>query len=130
MLLVGRRHAAARGIVATREQSHEIRVVAKNMTYYVGRRPPTRIRRCGLVPGEQVRVTFRNDDRACCTTSAFPRWVSAPAVVEFGTEKRSFTFKVPDNCLDRYLHLHAAFGDDVREDHLREVKWQRPVLFS
>ena len=22
------------------------------------------------------------------------------------------------------LHLHAAFGDDVREDHLREVKWQ------
>ena len=85
-------------IVATREQTHEIRVVAKNMTYYADGtddpNPPIR-----LVPGEQVRVTFRNEDRGMLHDFGIPAFGVGTGVIEFGTEK-SFVFKVPDTASD------------------------------
>ena len=81
-------------IVDTREQVHEIRVVAKNMTYYADGaaepNPPIL-----LVPGEQVRVTFRNDDRGMSHDFGIPGFGVGSGLVEYGTEK-SFVFKVPD----------------------------------
>ena len=81
-------------IVDTREQVHEIRLVAKNMTYYADGtddpNPPIR-----LVPGEQVRVTFRNEDRGMLHDFGIPAFGVGTGVIEFGTEK-SFVFKVPE----------------------------------
>jgi hypothetical protein len=82
-------------IVNTREQVHEIRLVAKNMTYYAdGSEDPNPTLR--LVPGEQVRVTIRNDDRGMSHDFGIPAFRVGTGIVEFGTEK-SVTFKVPDN---------------------------------
>ena len=82
-------------IVNTREQVHEIRLVAKNMTYYAdGSEDPNPTLR--LVPGEQVRVTIRNDDRGMSHDFGIPAFRVGTSIVEFGTEK-SVTFKVPDN---------------------------------
>jgi hypothetical protein len=82
-------------IVATREQTHEIRVVAKNMTYYADGttdpNPPIR-----LIPGEQVRLTFRNEDRGMLHDFGIPAFGVGTGVIEFGTEK-SIVFKVPDS---------------------------------
>lgn len=82
-------------IVATRERVHQIRLVAKNMTYYADgagdANPPIR-----LVPGEQVRITFRNDDRGMSHDFGIPAFGVGTGVVEFGTEK-SVTFTVPGN---------------------------------
>ena len=92
------------------------------MTYYADGtddpNPPIR-----LVPGEQVRVTFRNDDRGMLHDFGIPAFGVGTGIVEFGTEK-SFDVQSARASLVRDLHLHAAFGDDVREDSLREVKWQ------
>ena len=82
-------------IVDTREQVHEIRLLAKNMTYYAdGSEDPNPTLR--LVPGEQVRVTIRNDDRGMSHDFGIPAFRVGTGIVEFGTEK-SVTFKVPDN---------------------------------
>jgi plastocyanin len=82
-------------IVDTREQVHEIRLVAKNMTYYAdGSEDPNPALQ--LVPGEQVRVTFRNDDRGMSHDFGIPAFRVGTGIVDFGTEK-SVTFKVPDN---------------------------------
>jgi hypothetical protein len=96
VVLIAGAAAVLPGIVATREQVHEIRVVAKNMTYYASGaeedpNPPIR-----LVPGEQVRITLRNDDRGMAHDFGIPAFGVGTGVVEFGTEK-SFAFKVPDN---------------------------------
>jgi plastocyanin len=83
------------GIVDTRERVHEIRLVAKNMTYYAdGNEDPNPALR--LVAGEQVRVTFRNDDRGMSHDFGIPAFGVGTGIVDFGTEK-SVTFKVPDN---------------------------------
>jgi plastocyanin len=82
-------------MVASREQVHEIRLVAKNMTYYAdGSENPNPTLR--LVPGEQVRVTIRNDDRGMSHDFGIPAFRVGTGIVEFGSEK-SITFKVPDN---------------------------------
>jgi hypothetical protein len=85
-------------IVDTREQVHEIRLVAKNMTYYADGNddpnPPLR-----LVPGEQVRVTFRNDERGMSHDFGIAAFGVGTGIVEFGTEK-SVTFEVPDSPSD------------------------------
>jgi len=80
-------------IVATREQVREIRVVAKNMTYYAdgGSDANPAIR---LAPGEQVRVTFRNEDRGMSHDFGIPAFGIGTGLVAFGTEK-SIVFKVP-----------------------------------
>ena len=81
-------------IVDTRGRIHEIRVVAKNMTYYADGaadpNPPIR-----LVPGEQVRITLRNEDRGMAHDIGIPAFGVGSGVVDYGTEK-SFVFKVPD----------------------------------
>ena len=81
-------------IVVTGERVHEIRVVAKNMTYYTDGaaepNPPIR-----LAPGEHVRVTLRNDDRGMSHDFGIPAFGVATGVVEFGAEK-SITFTVPE----------------------------------
>ncbi len=86
--------AAVPRMVATREPIHEVRMVAKNMTYYADGvddpNPPIR-----LVPGEQVRVTFRNEDRGMLHDFGIPAFGVGTGAVAFGTEK-SFVFKVPD----------------------------------
>lgn len=82
------------GIVDTREQVREIRMVARNMTYYAdGTEDPNPALR--LVAGEQVRITFRNDDRGMAHDFGIPAFGVGTGIVEFGTEK-SVTFKVPD----------------------------------
>ena len=82
-------------IVATRGHVHEIRVVAKNMTYYADGaaepNPPIR-----LVPGEQVRITLRNDDRGMAHDFGIPAFRVGTGVVEFGSEK-SVAFTVPSD---------------------------------
>ena len=81
--------------IVARERVQQIRLVAKNMTYYaegaVEPNPPIR-----LVAGEQVRVTFRNDDRGMSHDFGIPAFGVGTGVVEFGTEK-SVTFTVPGN---------------------------------
>ena len=95
VVLIAGAAAVLPGIVATREQVHEIRVVAKNMAYYAsGAEDPNPSIR--LAPGEQVRITFRNDDRGMAHDFGIPAFGVGSGVTEFGTEK-SFTFKVPDN---------------------------------
>ena len=79
-------------IVASREQVHEIRLVAKNMTYYANGNqdpnPPLR-----LVPGEQVRVIFRNDDRGMSHDFGIPtfgvdgRYLLRACIVNFNTRE-------------------------------------------
>ena len=82
-------------IVDTREQVHEIRLVAKSMTYYAdGSEDPNPT--LWLVPGEQVRVTIRNDDRGMSHDFGIPAFRVGTGIVEFGSEK-TVTFKVPDN---------------------------------
>jgi hypothetical protein len=81
-------------IVATREQVREIRLVAKNMTYYAdgadSANPPIR-----LVPGEQVRVTLRNEDRGMSHDFGIPAFGVGTGIVQFGAEK-AIVFKVPE----------------------------------
>ena len=85
--------AALPRIVATRDQVHEIRVVAKNMTYYAdGAADPNPALQ--LAPGEQVRLTFRNDDRGMSHDFVISAFGVGTGLVEFGTEK-SVLFKVP-----------------------------------
>lgn len=85
-------------IVASREQVREIRVVAKNMTYYADgaadANPPIR-----LVSGEQVRVTLRNEDRGMSHDLGIPAFGVGTGIVSYGTEK-SIVFKVPERPSD------------------------------
>ena len=78
---------------STGEQVRKIRIVAKNMTYYAdgADEPNPAIR---LVPDEQVRITFRNDDRGMLHDFGIPALGVATGIVEYGTEK-AFTFRTP-----------------------------------
>jgi plastocyanin len=82
-------------IVDSREPAaEEIRVVAKNMTYYAngaGDANPA----IQLPPGRLVRITFRNDDRGMLHDFSIPAFGVGSGIVEYGAEK-SFTFRVPD----------------------------------
>ena len=81
-------------IVDSREQAEEIRVVAKNMTYYAngtGDANPA----IQLTPGRLVRITLRNDDRGMQHDLAIPAFGVGTGIIDYGTEK-SFTFRVPD----------------------------------
>ena len=55
----------------------------------------TRVWIIRLAPGEQVRITFRNDDRGMAHDFGIPAFGVGSGVTEFGTEK-SFVFKVPE----------------------------------
>ena len=80
-------------IGATPEQVREIRVVARNMTYYADgadeANPPIR-----LVPGEQVRVIFRNEDRGMSHDFGIPAFGVGTGIIQYGAEK-GIVFRVP-----------------------------------
>jgi plastocyanin len=86
--------AALPRMVATRDRVHEISIVARNMTYYAeGAADPNPVLR--LAPGEQVRISFRNDDRGMSHDFVIAAFGVRTGLVEFGTDK-SVTFNVPD----------------------------------
>jgi len=81
-------------IVDSREPAEEIRVVAKNMTYYAnggGDANPA----IQLTPGRLVRVTLRNEDRGMLHDFGIPAFGVGTGIIEYGKEA-SFTFRVPD----------------------------------
>ena len=80
-------------VLSSRESVREIRVVARDMAYHVetlSDRNPT----LQLAAGEQVRVTFRNDDRGMLHDFRIPVLDVGTGTVAYGTEK-TITFKVP-----------------------------------
>lgn len=80
-------------VLSSREPVRDIRVVARDMAYHVENlsdRNPT----LQLTPGEQVRVTFRNEDRGMLHDFGIPLLDVGTGTVPFGTEK-TITFKVP-----------------------------------
>ena len=80
-------------VLSSREPIREIRVVAREMAYQVENltdRNPT----LQLTAGEQVRVTFRNEDRGMLHDFGIPALKVGTGTVPFGTEK-TITFKVP-----------------------------------
>ena len=80
-------------VLSSRESVRDIRIVARDMAYHVdavGERNPT----LQLMAGEQVRVTFRNEDRGMSHDFGIPAFGIGTGLVAFGTEK-SIVFKVP-----------------------------------
>jgi plastocyanin len=80
-------------VLSSRESVREIRVVARDMAYHVetlSDRNPT----LQLTAGEQVRVTFRNEDRGMLHDFGIPLLGVGTGTVAFGTEK-TLTFKAP-----------------------------------
>jgi plastocyanin len=80
-------------LVSSREDVRDVRVVARNMTYYVdgidGPNPTLR-----FLPGEQVRVSFRNEDRGMAHDLRIPAWSVGTRTVGHG-DQDSITFRVP-----------------------------------
>ena len=82
-------------MVSSREDIREVRIVAQNMTYYVdGSTEPNPALR--LVPGEQVRLTFRNQDKGMIHDVRLPALGVGTKVVGFDREE-SIVFRVPAN---------------------------------
>ena len=80
-------------VLSSREPIRDIRIVAREMAYHVENlsdRNPT----LQLTSGEQVRVTFRNEDRGMLHDFGIPLLKVGTGTVPFGTEK-SITFRVP-----------------------------------
>lgn len=82
-------------LVSSREGVREVRVVARNMTYYVdgvdGPNPTLR-----FLPGEQVRLSFRNEDRGMTHDLRIPGWSVGTRTVGYG-EGDSIAFRVPSS---------------------------------
>ena len=78
---------------ATRESMRDVTVVVKNMTYYVdgGAEPNPPLR---FFPGEQVRLTLKNEDKGMQHDFRIPDWEVGIGSVEWSTEKTT-TFRVP-----------------------------------
>jgi len=80
-------------LLASRETVREIRVTARGMAFHVedvaGLNPSVL-----LSAGEQVRLTFRNDDRGMIHDFAIPEWGVRTGNLEFGVQK-SIVFEVP-----------------------------------
>ena len=85
-------------LVSSREEVRDVRVVARNMTYYVdgtdGPNPTLR-----FLPGEQVRVSFRNEDRGMTHDLRIPAWSVGTRTVGYG-DHDSITFRVPSTGSD------------------------------
>ena len=80
-------------VLSSREPIRDVRIVAREMAYHVENlsdRNPT----LQLSSGEQVRVTFRNEDRGMLHDFAIPLLSVGTGTVPFGAEK-TITFKVP-----------------------------------
>lgn len=80
-------------IVSSRAETREVTLVVRNMTYYLdGSQTPNPSLR--FTPGEQVRLTLRNEDRGMSHDFRVKEWGVATKVLE-GTGKDSVTFRVP-----------------------------------
>ena len=80
-------------VLSSRESVRDIRIVARDMAYHVetlSERNPT----LQLTAGEQVRVTFRNEDPGMLHDFGIPVLDIGTGTVTYGTEK-TITFKVP-----------------------------------
>ena len=85
-------------LVSTREDTREVHIVARNMAFYVdgiaGANPSLR-----FLPGEQVRVTFRNEDKGMQHDFSIASWKVGTGLVEFAAEKTT-SFRVPSTATD------------------------------
>ena len=80
-------------LVDSREPIREIRVTAREMSFRVeALAEPNPLLR--LTAGEQVKVTFRNEDRGMLHDFAIPQWGVKTGTVEAGRE-RTISFTVP-----------------------------------
>ena len=82
------------GLVASRPPARELVVVARSMTYYVNG-APTPNPELQFVPGEQVHLVFRNEDKGMLHDFRIASWRVATGLVEGGSE-RSIEFTVPE----------------------------------
>jgi hypothetical protein len=95
-------------LVSSREEVRDVRIVARNMTYYVdgidGPNPTLR-----FLPGEQVRVRFRNEDRGMTHDLRIPAWSIGTRSVGYGDDD-SIVFRVPSTgtSADYACTPHAA----------------------
>jgi hypothetical protein len=81
------------GLVASRETTRELRVVARGMTYYVDGAPSPNPE-LAFAPGEQVHLVFRNEDKGMLHDFRIPEWRVTTGMTEGGSE-RSIDFRVP-----------------------------------
>lgn len=80
-------------VVWTRGDVREVRVVARGMRYYVDGSPdPNPVLR--FRPGQQVRLSFRNEDRGMTHDFRIPGWEVGTKIVGFGGEA-AVSFRVP-----------------------------------
>ncbi len=86
--------AGAMALSARAPAPREIRIVARDMTFYVeGQADPNPTLR--LRAGERVRLVLRNDDEGMRHDFAIPAWGAATGRLEAG-EEATITFRAPD----------------------------------
>ena len=81
------------GLIASRQPARELIVVARGMTYYVNGAPAPNPE-LQFVPGEDVRLVFRNEDKGMLHDFRIASWSVTTGLVEGGRE-RSIEFTVP-----------------------------------
>lgn len=81
------------GLIASRQPARELIVVARGMTYYVNG-APTPNPDLQFVPGEEVHLVFRNEDKGMLHDFRIASWQVATGLVEGGRE-HSIEFTVP-----------------------------------
>jgi hypothetical protein len=80
-------------LVSTRGGPREVQIVVRDMTYYVdGSSEPNPA--LVLTPGEDVRVSLRNDDKGMVHDFSIPAWGVGTKIVEW-QKQESVTFRVP-----------------------------------
>src|SRR6188474_2657593 len=79
---------------ASRENARDIRLTVRDMAFRLDAADAVNPA-LELSPGEQVRLTLRNDDRGMVHDFTIPQWGVRTGNVEWGREK-TITFKVPD----------------------------------
>ncbi|MCA1561382.1 MAG: hypothetical protein LC753_10540 [Acidobacteria bacterium] len=80
-------------IASSRDEMRELRVVAREMTFYVeGQDAPNPTLR--FKAGERVRLVFRNADRGMSHDFVVPGWKVRTELLE-GAGETSVTFRVP-----------------------------------
>jgi plastocyanin len=81
-------------IASSREEIRELRLVAREMTFYVeGQDAPNPTLR--FKAGEHVRLVLRNADRGMSHDFVVPGWKIRTGLVD-GAAETSVTFRVPD----------------------------------
>lgn len=82
------------GIVSSREEVRDVTVVVRGMTYYLdgGDAPNPSLR---FAPGEQVRLTLRNEDGGMAHDFSIKAWGVATKVLD-GKGQDTVKFRVPE----------------------------------